>query len=108
MNLQRREEIRAIAECPNDMHWAQEMRRAVAELLAHIDALEQAAAERVIADGSRRLGDGMVVVSREDAALAVEWCHAVQDLNPGYLEEKDRAARMRFDALRANQGGVAT
>jgi hypothetical protein len=29
------------------------MRRAVAELLAHIDALEQTAAERVIADGSR-------------------------------------------------------
>jgi hypothetical protein len=53
MNLQRREEIRAIAECPNDRHWAQEMRRAVAELLAHIDALEQTAAERVIADGSR-------------------------------------------------------
>lgn len=54
MNLQRREEIRIIAECPNDMHWAQEMRRAVAELLAHIDTLEQVAAERVIADGSRR------------------------------------------------------
>jgi hypothetical protein len=53
MNLQRREEIRAIAECPNDRHWAQEMRRAVAELLAHIDTLEQTAAERVIADGSR-------------------------------------------------------
>jgi len=53
MNLQRREEIRVIAECPNDRHWAQEMRRAVAELLAHIDALEQTAAERVIADGSR-------------------------------------------------------
>ena len=40
MNLQRRDEIRAIAEFPNDMHWAQEMRRAVAELLAHIDTLE--------------------------------------------------------------------
>ena len=53
MNLQRREEIRMIAECPNDMHWAQEMRRAVAELLAHVDTLEQAAAERVIRDGSR-------------------------------------------------------
>lgn len=54
--MQRREEIRVIAECPNDRHWAQEMRRAVAELLAHIDALEQAAAERVIADGGRGLG----------------------------------------------------
>lgn len=53
MNLQRREEIKMIAECPNDRHWAQEMRRAVAELLAHIDTLEQTAAERVIADGSR-------------------------------------------------------
>ena len=53
MNLQRREEIRVIAECPNDRHWAQEMRRAVAELLAHIDTLEQTAAERVIRDGSR-------------------------------------------------------
>ena len=40
MNLQRRDEIRAIAEFPNDTHWAQEMRRAVAELLAHIDTLE--------------------------------------------------------------------
>lgn len=53
MNLQRREEIKVIAECLNDRHWAQEMRRAVAELLAHIDTLEQAAAERVITDGSR-------------------------------------------------------
>ena len=53
MNLQRREEIRVIAECPNDRHWAQEMRRTVAELLTHIDTLEQTAAERVIADGSR-------------------------------------------------------
>lgn len=52
MNLQRREEIRVIAECPNDRHWAQEMRRAVAELLAHIDTLEQTAAERVIARGA--------------------------------------------------------
>ena len=52
MNLQRREEIRAIAECPNDMHWAQEMRRAVADLFAHIDALEKTAAERVIARGA--------------------------------------------------------
>ena len=53
MNLQRREEIRVIAECPNDRHWAQEMRRTVAELLTHIDTLEQTAAERVIADGNR-------------------------------------------------------
>ena len=58
MNLQRREEIRSIAEFPNDMRWAQEMRRAVAELLAYIATLEQAAAERAIADGSR--GPGVV------------------------------------------------
>lgn len=161
MNLQRREEIKVIAECPNDRHWAQEMRRAVAELLAHIATLEQTAAERVIADGKARdvvvpdddrpsreflenyvegfdpgersaalfgwregrrhlrantraipahrvLGDGMVAVDREDASLAAEWCHAVQDLNPGYLGAKDREACERFNALRANQGGAAT
>ncbi|MBK9427292.1 MAG: hypothetical protein IPN63_07870 [Gammaproteobacteria bacterium] len=56
----------------------------------------------------RVLADGMVAVGREDAALAVEWHHAVQDLNPGYLEEKDHATCRRFDALRANQGGAAT
>jgi hypothetical protein len=76
MNLQRREEIRAIAECPNDRHWAQEMRRAVAELLAHIDALEQTAAERVIADGSRGptpdyTGEGSAWVSPVEARAVV-------------------------------------
>jgi len=193
MNLQRREEIRAIAECPNDRHWAQEMRRAVAELLAHIDTLEEGMVslrqfaerctqrdhqpdehigcakcvaceaedvlhaiptDRVPGDelwvdasiiiatietldlfcreyinvedvrrmakeradhlrgkidaipADRGLGDGMVGVDRGDCALAVEWCHAVQDLNPGYLEAKDRAACERFNALRANQGGA--
>ena len=65
MNLQRQEEIRIIAECPNDMHWAQEMRRAVAELLAHIDTLEQAAAERVIVDGSRGPVEAPAVVVPE-------------------------------------------
>ena len=76
MNLQRREEIKVIAECPNDRHWAQEMRRAVAELLAHIDALEQAAAERVIADGSRGptpdyTGEGSAWVPPVEALRAI-------------------------------------
>ena len=85
--MQRREEIRVIAECPNDMHWAQEMRRAVAELLAHIDTLEQAAAERVIRDGSRgptpgHAGEGSARVPPTpvtDAALVEvrSWIHAV-------------------------------
>ena len=65
MNLQRREEIRVIAECPNDMHWAQEMRRAVADLLAHIDTLEQTAAERVISRGAAR-----ALAQPSDATLA--------------------------------------
>ncbi|NLH78293.1 MAG: hypothetical protein GX465_14780, partial [Acidobacteria bacterium] len=97
MNLQRREEISALLAAPVTGGAGQvlEYRDALMECRTHIDTLEQAAAERVIRDGSRGLGDGMVAVSREDAALAVEWCHAVQDLNPGYLEEKDRAARMR-------------
>ena len=78
MNLQRREEIRIIAECPNDMHWAQEMRRAVAELLAHISTLEQTAAERVITDGSS--GPGVVpaaVVPDKAAWLTIDEIAAV-------------------------------
>lgn len=54
----------------------------------------------------RGLGDGMVGVDRGDCALAVEWRHAVQDLNPGYLEAKDHEACERFNALRTNQGGA--
>ena len=84
MNLQRREEIRVIAECPNDMHWAQEMRRAVAELLAHIDALEQAAAERVIDSGrldaaealARRLGEMVARMSHGIKPSSSERCAA--------------------------------
>lgn len=49
----------------------------------------------------RVLGEWEGKISREDAALAVEWCHAVQDLNPGYLEERDHTACKRFEALRA-------
>ena len=53
MSTQRREEIRFIAECPNDRHWAEEMRKAVGELFDWIDQLEAKAAERVIADGAK-------------------------------------------------------
>ncbi len=52
MNLQRREEIRAIATEFRRL-FLHEQAEAIDELLAHIDALEQAAAERVIADGGR-------------------------------------------------------
>ena len=52
MNLQRREEIRAIAAEFRRL-FLHEQAEAIEDLLAHIDTLEQAAAERVIADGSR-------------------------------------------------------
>ena len=52
MNLQRREEIRAIATEFRRL-FLHEQAQVIDELLAHIDALEQAAAERVIRDGSR-------------------------------------------------------
>ena len=52
MNLQRREEIREIAKEFRRL-FLHEQAEAIDELLAHIDALEQTAAERVIADGSR-------------------------------------------------------
>lgn len=55
MNLQRREEISALLAEPVTGGAGQvlEYRDALMECRAHIDALEQAAAERVIADGSR-------------------------------------------------------
>lgn len=55
MNLQRRDEIRALIVDQNieDPQALTDCRNALAELLAHIDTLEQTAAERVIADGSR-------------------------------------------------------
>jgi len=135
MNLQRREEIKAIAEFPNDRHWAQEMRRAVAELLAHIDALEQAAAERVIADGSRGptpdyTGEGSAWVPPEGARGVVvpelpTWEDGENKLRRGEkltaLEKfvmdhdwhkTDTTFRDGLEAvfaeLRANQGGAAT
>lgn len=58
MNLQRREEIRGlIADITRyegvgaSLELENKARDALADLLAHIDALEQTAAERVIADG---------------------------------------------------------
>jgi len=97
MNLQRREEIRAIAECPNDRHWAQEMRRAVAELLAHIDALEQTAAERVIADGSRGptpdyTGEGSAWVPPVEARAVVVPALTDEDLNSYSMDCDERDA----------------
>lgn len=60
MNLQRREEIRGLIaeitryeELGATLDLESKARDAINELLAHIDTLEQAAAERVIADGSR-------------------------------------------------------
>ena len=123
MNLQRREEIRAIAECPNDMHWAQEMRRAVAELLAHIDTLEQTAAERVIARGAvvkpHTLGEIVNQVRdiaakcagteqlREQIAYALA-PHFERDAGPtpDYTGEGSAWVPAEPNALRANQGGA--
>lgn len=56
MNLQRREEIREMMHKPaGNMHEMYhdiiDMQQALSDMLAHIDALEQTAAERVIADG---------------------------------------------------------
>ena len=55
MNLQRREEISALLAAPVTGGAGQvlEYRDALMECRAHIDALEQTAAERVIRDGSR-------------------------------------------------------
>ena len=52
MNAQRREEIREISASLRIMP-LNGAADAIDELLAHIDALEQTAAERVIADGSK-------------------------------------------------------
>ena len=136
MNTQRREEIKVIAECPNDRHWAQEMRRAVAEILTHIDTLEQMAAERVIADGSRGptpdyTGEGsawvppkikphifaqMVNEVRDlafDFGTSEQFRDRVSDLLGKYIhvEHGSKGAPEsadRPDLLRANQGGAAT
>lgn len=60
MNLQRREEIRGLIaeitryeELGATLDLESKARDAITELLAHIDTMEQAAAERVIADGSK-------------------------------------------------------
>ena len=82
MNLQRREEIREIAKEFRRL-FLHEQAEAIDELLAHIDALEQTAAERVIADGSR-------------------------GPTPDYTGEGSAWVPPEPNALRANQGGAAT
>lgn len=54
MNLQRREEIRVMMNRLESTEWVEagEYKEAMSELLAHIDTLEQTAAERVIARGA--------------------------------------------------------
>jgi len=57
MNLQRREEIREMMHKPaGNMHEMYhdiiDMQQALSDMLAHIDTLEQTAAERVIARGA--------------------------------------------------------
>lgn len=54
MNLQRREEIRVMMNRLESTEWVEagEYKEAMGELLAHIDTLEQTAAERVIARGA--------------------------------------------------------
>ena len=86
MNLQRREEIRAIAREFRRL-FLHEQAEAIDELLAHIATLEQAAAERVIGDGSRGPTPGHAGESSAwvpptpvtDAALVEvrSWIHAV-------------------------------
>lgn len=49
-----------------------------------------------------------VVVPREDAELAVQWFHAVQDLNPKFLNSEDGVAYKRFCALRSAQAQPTT
>ena len=70
MNLQRREEILALLAAPvtGEVGQALKYRDALMECRDHIDALEQAAAERVIADGSRGPGVVRAVVAPERAA----------------------------------------
>ena len=107
MNLQRREEIRAIAECPNDMHWAQEMRRAVAELLAHIDTLEQAAAERVIRDGSRGPGVAPAAVVPESLLHDLAMAAWDEGADAGMVWDPDADPAKRGVAPCAPEEGVA-
>jgi hypothetical protein len=65
MNLQRREEIKAIALELGEIFCNEEAESAILELLTHIDTLEQATAERVITDGSRGPGEVPAVVVPE-------------------------------------------
>ena len=86
MNLQRREEISALLAAPVTGGAGQvlEYRDALMECRAHIDALEQAAAERVIADGSRGPGEAPAVVVPDDDRPSREFLeNYVEGFDPG-------------------------
>lgn len=83
MNLQRREEIRAIAKEFRRL-LLREQAQAIDELLAYVDTLEQAAAERVIADGSRGPGVVPAVVMPDDDRPSREFLeNYVEGFDPG-------------------------
>ena len=110
MNLQRREEISALLAEPvtGEAGQALEYRDALMECRTHIDTLEQTAAERVIRDGSGRLGDGMVAVDRAKLArLIAEVDDALDRYESGSPIQASELMTALL-ALRANQGGAAT
>ena len=91
MNLQRREEISALLAEPVTGGAGQvlEYRDALMECRAHIDTLEQAAAERVIADGSRGptpdyTGEGSAWVPpvEAQAVVACPFCGKDPEIEP--------------------------
>lgn len=112
MNLQRREEISALLAEPVTGGAGQvlECRDALMECRAHIDALEQTAAERVIADGSRGptpdyTGEGSAWVPPVEARSDVVRSLATRfGLFPDDVIEIARRVR----AIPADQGGSAT
>ena len=54
----------------------------------------------------RVLGPGMVGVDRESIELCIQWYHAVQDLNPAFLDPEDVAAYERIKGFRSAKGEV--
>lgn len=55
---------------------------------------------------SKVLQPGMVQVDRGVIELAIQWYHAVQDLNPAFLDPEDVAAYERIKILRSQAGEV--
>ena len=100
MNLQRREEIRELiaqferAQCTGMTTAAENMAlNAMRELLARIDALEQTAAERVIADGKARAVVVPEISWRElNSAVdgALSWQEAAKSVN-AWFRKNSRA-----------------